>query len=99
MLRLATCPGLRPLQPPLVLRPDPLGLGQELAHVLPDGGAQDTGADLLVPAHSLAAEAVGVGARAAVIGVGDLPLGRGPTHRLAVAAVAARLADDQALEE
>ena len=99
VLHLAAGPGLRPLRPPLVLRPDPLGLGQELSHVLPDGGVQDIGADLLVPAQALAAEAVGVGARAAVVGVGDLPLGRGPAHRLAVAAVAAPPADDQALEE
>ncbi len=99
MLHLAVRPGLRPLQPPLVLRPDPLGLGQEMAHVFPDGGVQDIGADLLVPAQALAAEAIGVGARAAVVGVRDLPLGRGPARRLAVAAVAAPLADDQALEE
>src|SRR6516165_10550191 len=99
LLHLAARAGLRPLSPPLVLRPNPLGLGQELAHVFPDGGVQDIGADLLVPAHALAAEAVGVGARAAVVGVADLPLGRGSAHRLAVAAVAAPLADDQALEE
>ena len=70
-----------------------------MTHVFPDGGVQDIGADLLVPAQALAAEAIGVGARAAVVGVGDLALGRGPAHRLAVAAVAAPLADDQALEQ
>jgi hypothetical protein len=101
MLRLTTRPGLRPLQPPLVLRPDSLGLGQEMTHVVPDGGVQDIGADRFVPTQSLAAEAVGVGPRAAVVGVVKLPLGRGPAHahQLTVAAVAAPLADDQALEE
>src|SRR5215471_9668877 len=48
-LHLAARAGLRP-SPPLVLRPDPLGLGQELTHVFPDGGVQDIGTDLLVPA-------------------------------------------------
>src|ERR1700731_2416345 len=99
MLHLAFRARLRPSQPPLVLRPNPLGLGQELTHILPDGGIQDIGADLLIPAQALSTEAIGVRARAAVVGVGDLPLGRGPAHRLAVAAVAAPLADDQALKE
>src|SRR5262249_10240563 len=54
---------------------------------------------LPVPAQALAAEAIGVGARAAVVGVADRAVGRGPAHRLAVAAVAAPLADDQALKE
>src|SRR5262249_7888273 len=78
---------------------NPLGFGQELTHVFPDGRVQDVGADLLIPAQALATETIGVRAGAAVVGVGDLPLGRGPAHRLAVAAVAAPLADDQALEE
>src|SRR5580704_1087630 len=99
MPHLAVWAGLRPLPPSFVLRSNPLGLGQELTHVFPDGGVQDIRADLLVPAQSLATEAIGVGARAAVVGVRDLPLGRGPAHRLAVAAVAAPFADDQALEE
>src|SRR5271165_3272670 len=99
MLHLAFWARLRPLQPPLVLRPYPLGLGQELTHVVPDGGVQDISAELRIPAQALATEAIGVGARAAVVGVGDLALGRGPAHRLAVAAVAAPLADDQALKE
>src|ERR1700722_8312772 len=99
MLHLTVGARLRAVQPQLVLRSNPLGLGQEMKHVLPDGGVQDISADLLVPAQSLATEAIGVGAGAAVVGVGDLPLGRGPAHRLAVAAVAAPLADDQALKE
>src|SRR5512135_146051 len=101
MLHLQARAGLRPLQPPLVLRPDPLGLGQELAHIFPDGGVQHISADLLVPAQALAAEAVGVRARAAIVGVRDLAfaLGRGPARRLAGAAVAAPLAHDQALEQ
>ena len=99
MLHLAFRARLRPLQPPLVLRPYPLGLGQEVTHVFPDGGVQDIRAELLIPAQALATEAIGVGARAAVVGVGNLALGRGPAHRLAVAAVAAPLADDQALKQ
>ena len=76
MLHLLTRPRLGTLESPLVLPPDPLRLGQELAHVFPDGGVQHIGADLLVPTEALAAEAIGVGARAAVVGVGDpaLPL-------------------------
>src|SRR6516162_4369003 len=88
-----------PLQPRLVLGPHPLGLGQKLTHVVPDRGIQDIGADLPVPAQPLAAEAIGVGAGTAVVGVGDLALGRGPARRLAIAAVAAPLADDQALKQ
>ncbi len=90
---------LRALQPPLVLRPHPFGLGQEVTHVFPDGGVQDISAELLIPAKPLATEAIGVGARTAVVGVGNLALGRGPAHRLAVAAVAAPLAHYQALKE
>jgi hypothetical protein len=99
MLHLAIRTGLGPLQPSLVLHPDPLGLGEELTHVPPDGVVQGIGADRLVRAQSLATEAIGIRARAAVVGVGDLPPGRYPAHRLAVAAVAAPLADDQALKE
>ncbi len=101
MLHLLTRPRLRTPESPLVLAPDTLRLGQEPAHVFPDGGVQHIGAGLLVPTETLAAEAVGVGARAAVVGVGDLAfaLGRGPARRLAVAAVAAPFADDQTLEQ
>src|SRR5271165_408481 len=69
MLHLAFWARLRPLQPPLVLRPYPLGLGQELTHVVPDGGVQDISAELRIPAQALATEAIGVGARAAVAAV------------------------------
>src|SRR5262249_7832004 len=99
VLHLLSRPRLRPLEPTLVLPADPLGLGQEATHVFPHGGVQHIGADLLVPTETLAAEAIGVGARAAVVGVGDLAPGRGPARRLAVAAVAAPLAHDQALEQ
>src|SRR3954453_11168546 len=101
LLHLPARTRLLPLQPPLVLRADPLRLGEEMAHIVPHGGVQHIGADLLVPAQPLAAEAVGVGAGAAIVGVGDLAfaLGRGPARRLAVAAVAAPLADDQALKQ
>jgi hypothetical protein len=99
MLHFLSRPRLLALEPPLVLPADPLGLGQEATHVFPHGGVQHIGADLLVPTETLAAEAVGVSARAAVVGVGDLAPGRGPARRLAVAAVAAPLAHDQALEQ
>src|SRR6516165_11699098 len=101
MLHLLIRPGLCTSEPPLVLLPDPLRLGQEATHVLPDGGVQHIGADLLVPTEALTAEAVGVRAGAAVVGVRDpaSALGRGPARRLAVAAVPAPLAHDQALEQ
>src|SRR6516165_4063678 len=101
MLHLLIRPGLCTSEPPLVLLPDPLRLGQEATHVLPDGGVQHIGADLLVPTEALTAEAVGVRAGAAVVGVRDpaLALGRGAARRLAVAAVAAPLAHDQPLEQ
>src|SRR6266545_2031966 len=85
MLHLAFWARLRPLQPPLVLRPYPLGLGQEVTHVFPDGGVQDISAELLIPAQALATEAIGVGARAAVAYVwGGGPLrGRDPCGDLA----------------
>ena len=70
-----------------------------MTHIFPDGGVQHIGADLLIPAQALAAEAIGVGARTAVVGVRDLALGRGTARRLTVAAIAAPLADDQALEQ
>src|SRR4051812_18076838 len=101
LLHLPARTRLLPLQPPLVLRADPLRLGQETAHIVPHGGVKHIGADLLVPAQPLAAEAVGVRSGAAIVGVGDLAsaLGRGPARRLTVAAVTAPLADDQALEQ
>jgi hypothetical protein len=101
VLHILARPRLRTPEPPLVLAPDPLRLGQQPTHVLPDRGVQQVGADLLVPAEPLAAEPIAVRARAAVVGVGDpaLSLGRGPARRLAVAAVAAPLAHDQALEQ
>jgi hypothetical protein len=101
MLHLLTRPFLPTLESPLVLPPDTLRLGQEPAHVVPDGGVQHIGTDLLVPTETLAAEAIGIGARAAIVGVGNPALapGRGPARRLAVAAVAAPFADDQTLEQ
>src|SRR5262249_3029729 len=57
------------------------------------------GRDLLVPTETLATEAIGVRARTAVVGVGNLALGRGPARRLAVAAIAAPFAHDQALKQ
>src|SRR3954452_24146474 len=51
MLHLPARAGLRTPQPPLVLRPDPLGLGQQLTHIVPDGGVQYVRAGLLFPAQ------------------------------------------------
>src|SRR5512143_2218275 len=86
-------------KPPLVLLLNTLRLGQETTHVLPDGGVQHIGPDLLVPTEALAAEAVGVRAGAAVVGVRDPAPGRRPGRPLTVASVAAPLAHDQALEQ
>src|SRR3954454_14416863 len=101
LLHLPARTRLLPLPPPLVLRADPLGLGQEMTHIVPDGRIQHIGADLLIPAQALAAESVGVGTGATIVGVRDLAfaLGRGPARRLAVAAVTAPLADNQALKQ
>ena len=49
MLQLLTRPFLLTLESPLVLPPNTIRLGQEPAHVVPDGGVQHIGADLLVP--------------------------------------------------
>ena len=70
MIRLLTRIRPRPVQPTLVLRPNPLGLGQELTHIVPDTGVQHIGADRFIPAEALAAEAIGVGTRAAVVRAG-----------------------------
>src|SRR4051794_16035730 len=101
MLHLLIRPAPGALQSPLVLPPDPLRLGQETSYVLPDGSVEDIGPDLLIPAEPLPAETIGVRSRATVVGVGapTLALGRGSARGLAVAAVAAPLADDQALEQ
>jgi hypothetical protein len=89
----------RSLQPPLVLGACPLGFRQEPAHVFPDGGIEDIGPNLLVPAEALTAEPIGVGAGAPVVGIRNYALGRGSAYGLAVTAIAASLADDQALEQ
>jgi hypothetical protein len=60
LLDLMARPRPRALQPPLVLRPDATGLGEEMVDVFPDGAVQDVGPDLLVPAEPLAAEPVAV---------------------------------------
>jgi hypothetical protein len=70
-----------------------------MTDIFPHRGVEHIGADLLVPAQALAAEAVGVRAGAAIVRVGDFALGRGSARRLTVAAVAAPLADHQALEQ
>src|SRR5689334_4010976 len=99
MLRPLIRSRLGPLKPSLVLLPDALRLGQETTHVFPDGGVQHVGPDLLVPTEALAAEAVGVRAGAAVVGVRDPAPGRRPGRPLPVASVAAPPAHDQPLEQ
>jgi hypothetical protein len=101
MFHLLIRPRLGTSKSSLILTPDALRLGQEPAHVVPDHGVQQIGANLFVPTKALAAEAIGVGARAPVVRVGDPPLalGRGPARRLAIAAIAAALAHDQTLEQ
>src|SRR3954463_13950003 len=58
VLHLLIRPRLGTLESSLILTPDPLRLGQEAADVVPDGGVQHIGADLLVPTEALAAEAI-----------------------------------------
>jgi hypothetical protein len=50
LVGLADAVVFRPLSPAFVLDPDPFGLGEKAANILPDGRVQQVGADLLVPA-------------------------------------------------
>src|SRR6516225_5716481 len=54
---------------------------------------------LLVPAYPLPAEAIGIGTRAPVVGIGNPSLCRGPTRGFSIAGVAAPFAHDQSLEQ
>ena len=55
------------LQTTAILLLESLGLLQQAAHLLPDGGLQAIGPHLGVGADALAAEAVGVGPQAAIV--------------------------------
>jgi hypothetical protein len=96
---LAARAGFRLLQTAFVLVANALRFGQQAAHIFPHAGVQNICANLLVPAQSLAAETVGVGTGAAVVGIRDAALRRGPARGLSVATVAATAADDQALQQ
>ena len=87
-------------QAALVLRRQPLGVRQEPPYLLPHRGVQPVGAHLRIVADPVAAEAVGVGAGAAIVGVGTrVPLAGAAADGLAVVGVLAAGAADQALEQ
>ena len=68
----------RLVEAPLVLGRDPGRVPQQLLDLVPDRLVEPVGAHLRVRAHPLAAEAVGVAAAAAVVGVGAQLALRGP---------------------
>src|SRR5690349_1115012 len=83
-----------------VLGRDPGRVPQQPLDLVPDRRVEPVRAHLRVRAHALAAEAVGVAAAAAVVGIGARLALRGPqADRLAVIGVAAPPADEEALQE
>jgi hypothetical protein len=85
---------------PLVFRRDPARIAQQPLHLAPDGRLEEIGPDLRVVAHPLPAEAVAVGARAAVVRVAARLAGRRvPAARPPVAPVPAAPADHEALQQ
>src|SRR4051794_22983014 len=83
-----------------VLGRDPGRVPQQPLDLVPDRRVEPVRAHLRVRAHALAAEAVGVAAAAAVVGIGARLALRGPqADRLAVIGVPALPADEQALQE
>jgi hypothetical protein len=77
-----------------------LRLGQQGAHVLPDGALQKIGSTRLVAAHGLAPETVGIRAAAAIIHISTrASLTRRAAERFAVVAIAALAADEQSLQQ
>src|SRR5262245_27025444 len=90
---------LRPLQAPPVLLADALRLGQQRADVVPHRRVQPVGPDRPGPAEPLPAEPPALGTAATVVGVGRPPLGRPRPRLVAMAAVPAAPADNQALEQ
>src|SRR4051794_28718812 len=88
------------VEAPLVLGRDPGRVPQQPLDLAPDRPVEPVGAHLRVRAHPLAAEAVGVAAAAAVVGVGaPLALRRRRADRLAVVGVPALPADEQPLQQ
>jgi hypothetical protein len=85
---------------PLVFRRDPGRIAQQPLHLAPDGRLEEIGPDLRVVAHPLPAEAVAVGARAAVVRVAARLAGRRvPAAGPPVAPVPAAPADHEALQQ
>jgi hypothetical protein len=88
------------IQTSLVFRRDPARILQHTLDLAPDRLVQPIRAHLRVRAQALAAEAVGITAAAAIIGVGPpLALSRSQANGLAVIGVAALLAHDEPLQE
>src|SRR3954452_16760881 len=99
-LRTAAPAPPRLLKAPLVLGRDRGRPPQQPLALAPDRLVEPVGAHLRVRAHPLAAEAVGVAAAAAVVGVGaPLALRGRRADRLAVVGVPALPADEQALQQ
>jgi hypothetical protein len=87
-------------QAPFVLRRDPARILQHTLNLAPHRLVQPIRAHLRVRAQALAAEAVGITAAAAIIGVGpSLALSRTQADGFAVIGVAALLAHDEPLQE
>src|SRR6516162_2840130 len=99
LIGLAVTVRLLPLAAPLVLGPDPVGLRQQAAHILPYGGVQVVGTDHLVPAQALPTRSELIGAQAAVIRVRLLGLGISPLQAVGRTGVPASLADHQPLKQ
>jgi len=88
----------RVLQTSLILLDQALWVLQQAAHLGPDRQVHQIGTDLRVVAESVAAEAVGVAADAAVIRVvARVVLGRARADLLPIVGVAAQRAADQSL--
>jgi hypothetical protein len=91
---------LASVKAPLVLRRDPPRIAQQPLHLAPDGRLEEIGPNLRVVAHPLPAEAVAVGARAAVVRVAARLAGRPvPAAGPPVAPVPAAPADHEALQQ
>src|SRR5438445_311855 len=88
------------MQPLFELVTHALGVRQQRTDILPHRSVQKVGAALLVAADPLAAEAIGITAHAAIIGIIAPPaLATGTAQGLAVVGIAAVPADQQALKQ
>jgi len=91
---------LGPMQAPLVLGRDDVGVLEEPLYFLPDRRIGAIGPQLRVGAQALTAKAMGITAAAAVIGIiAPLSLCRPQADRLAVIGIAASPAHQQSLQE